>query len=227
MVRYIKFLDLFKRKKNFLINIKNINIYWKGAIHTLKGVESDDKIFTVTIPFSNKNNNNLSFLKKQEKTPEIIKEINTTKPFRIVSVSPELPIEIPDSESKELGITVEGPDFNYSGVLTLKFKSKVEPKVHVELPDVYIIRGNKRVKANNSKQLYNLMKNQIFEVSVQMYRLLTFNDTVERVSVNKPFGFEGCSPKLPFRIDDKSSYVVTFMIKAPEFNYSGSLEIEV
>ncbi len=223
----MKFGNLFKSKKNFSIDIRNINIYWKGAIHTLDGIKSNKKIFSIVIPFSNKTTNHLLFLKKQEGKPEIIKGIETTKPFKIINVDPKLPLSIPDGESEELNISVEGPDFNYSGVLALTFKSDLQPRVHIEIPDTYLIRGNKKIKVNANKELYNLMKNQVFEVSIQIYKLLTFEDTVEKVKINKPFKFEGCSPKLPFEIKDKSSYIVTFMIKAPEFNYSGPLEIEI
>lgn len=83
------------------------------------------------------------------------------------------------------------------------------------------------MKVNEHGEVYNLIKNQVFEISIQMYKALTLGDTVDKVKVSEPFGCEGTAPALPFRIDDRSSYVVAFMIKAPAHDYSGPLEIEV
>ena len=66
-----------------------------------------------------------------------------------------------------------------------------------------------------------------FEESVQMYRVLGYGAQVKSVTVNKPFEFVKTEPPLPFTIDDKSSFVVAFFIKAPAFDYAGPLEITV
>lgn len=223
----MKFANLFKRGGRTTITISNINIYWKGNIHALPGIVSHERAFKVKVPFKNKKTETLSFLKQQERKPERIEKVETSKPFSITGVEPPLPISIPEGESVDIDISVEGPEFNYSGPLTLKLGTTAEEKIHVELPEIFLVKGDKRVRVNEHGEVHNLMKNQVFEVSIQMYKALTFGDKVSVVKTSKPFEFEGTSPQLPFKIDDRSSYVVTFMIKAPDFDYSGPLEIEV
>ncbi len=218
--------NVFKRRGKDSIKLTAINLYWKGAMHSLGGMEAEH-VFSVSIPFSNKVDNSLSFLKKQERKPESVESVEAGKPFKVLEVDPALPLEIPVGESISISIKIEGPEFGYSGPLTLKFGTNMPQRVHIELPEIFIKRGERRERVNEHGEVYNLVKGQVFEVSAQMYRLLTFDDSVERVSVSSAFEFVGCSPKLPFKINDKSSYVVAFMIKAPDFDYSGPLEIEV
>ncbi len=214
-------------KKGSGIELSGINIYWQGGMHSLKGISSKSNEFEISIPFKNKKEETLSFLKRKKKDAERIERIEAGPPFKIVSIDPQLPVQISEGESTEIRVRLRGPDFGYSGPLTVKMYSPAEQRIHIEIPDVFLKRGQRRVKVNEHGEVYNLVKNQVFEVSAQMYRLLTVNDKVERVGVNKPFEFEGTEPKLPFTLTEVSSFVVTFMIKAPDFDYSGPLEIEV
>ncbi len=214
-------------KKGQSIEISGINLYWKGSMHTLNGVSAKQGEFEVVIPFRNKKDESLSFLKRKKKAAERLERITADKPFTILEISPTLPLEIEEGESKEIRIKLKGPDFGYSGILTLKMYGPEEERIHLEIPEVFLKRGERKVKVNEHGEVYNLLKNQVFEVSVQMYKLLTLHDMVNVVKLNAPFEFEGTEPKLPFELADPSSFLVTFMIKAPDFDYSGPLEIEV
>ncbi len=214
-------------KKGGKIQISNINLYWQGGMHSLKGTSSPESEFEISIPFKNKKEETLSFLKRKKKDAERIEKIEAAPPFKIISINPQLPVAVGEGESAEIRIRIKGPDFGYSGPITIKMYGPSEERIHIEIPDLFLKRGGRKVKVNEHGEVYNLVKNQVFEVSAQMYKLLTLNDHVEKISVNEPFEVEGTDPKLPFTLAEASSFVVTFMIKAPDFDYSGPLEIEV
>ncbi len=216
--------NLFKRKNAYEGAITNVNIYWKNAMHALPGMKLNNRVFELRIPFTNKSPDNLSFLKKQNNV-ETIESIEVKDPFKLLSCSQNLPISISTGNSVEFVLKVEAPDYNYSGPIVLKMNPKPVESVHIELPEIMAVCGEKRVKVNEHGEVKNVEKGGAFEVSMQMYRILEYNDAVKGVSVNKPFEFVSSDPKLPFTIDNKSSYVASFEIKAPEFNYAGVLEL--
>ncbi len=214
-----------KKKSNYSGEITGISLYWKNSMHGLPGKKLSSPEFELSIPFSNKNYEQLSFLKKADNT-ETIQSMEIKEPFKLVGVIPQLPVSVKSGESIEFKIKIKAPDYNYSGPLVIKMISKPSEIVHVELPDIIAISGDKRVKVNEHGEVKSVEKNSNFEVSMQMYRVLTYNDTVTNVTVNKPFEFIGSDPKIPFTIDNKSSYIARFYIKAPEFDYAGNLELD-
>jgi len=217
-------LSFLKKKYTYTGEVTGISIYWKNAMHGLPGMKLKEREFEIKLPFTNKNHEELSFLKKAD-TTEIVNSIEVTKPFKLVGIEPALPVSIKSGESIQFIIKVQAPEYNYSGPLVLKMVPKPVEMVHIELPDIIAIRGSKRVKVNEHGEVKSIEKNSNFEVSMQMYRVLTYNDSVKSVTVNKPFEFVGSDPKIPFTIDNKSSYVASFYIKAPEFDYAGNLEL--
>jgi hypothetical protein len=217
-------LNFLKKKSSYSGDITGISLYWKNSMHGLPGRKITEREFNVKIPFANKNYESLSFLKKAD-TTEIVQGIEVRSPFKLVSVEPQLPASIKAGESVEFDIKVSAPEYNYNGPLVLKMVPKPVEMVHVELPDIMAVNGDKRVKVNEHGEVKSVEKGSNFEISMQMYRILTYNDTVTGVSVNKPFEFVGSEPKLPFTIDNKSSFVASFYIKAPEFDYAGTLEL--
>ena len=217
-------LNFLKKKSNYSGDITGISIYWKNSMHGLPGRKLSEREFSLKIPFTNKNYESLSFLKKSD-TTEIVQEIEVKSPFKLISIEPQLPASIKSGESIEFDIRISAPEYNYSGPLVLKMIPKPVEMAHVELPDIIAVNGEKRVKVNEHGEVKSVEKGSNFEISMQMYRVLTYNDTVKGVSVNKPFEFVGSEPKLPFTIDNKSSFVASFYIKAPEFDYAGTLEL--
>ncbi|MCL4404761.1 MAG: hypothetical protein M1544_03825 [Candidatus Marsarchaeota archaeon] len=217
-------LGFLNKKPKYSGEITGISLYWKNSMHGLPGRKLDSQEFELKIPFSNKNYEELSFLKKQDNT-ETITNIEVREPFKLISVNPNPPVSVKSGESMEFILRIKAPDYNYSGPMVVKFVQKPAEMVHIELPEIIAVNGAKRVKVNEHGEVKSLEKGSNFEVSMQMYRVFTYNDTVKSVRVNKPFEFFGSDPKLPFTIDDKSSYVASFYIKAPDFDYAGNLEL--
>ncbi len=216
--------NFFSKKPKYNGEITGVTIYWKNAVHGLPGMKLDKREFELRIPFTNKNYEELSFLKKAD-TTENIESIEAKEPFKLLDVEPKPPVSIKTGESVEFKIHLEAPEYNYSGPLVIKMNPKPVEMVHIELPEVIAISGQKRVKVSEHGEVKTLDKGSNFEVSMQMYRVFTYNDTIKSVSVNKPFDFVGSDPKLPFTIDNKSSFVASFYIKAPDFDYAGPLEL--
>ena len=214
----------FLGRKKYNGSISNINIYWKNSVHALPGMKLSSRTFNVEIPFANKNYEEFSFLKKAT-SAEAISDISVKEPFKLVLVEPKPPVEVEAGNSLRFKLTIEAPDYSYYGPLVIKMEPKKVETVHIEMPEIIAVSGSKRVKVNEHGEVKNVSKGGVFEVSMQMYRVLTYNDTVKAVSVSKPFEFVASEPKLPFTIDNKSSFVASFYIKAPEFDYAGTLEL--
>ncbi len=207
--------------------ITAINLYWKDTAHSMEGVDIDSKIVTVTVPFTNHSNTSeLSFLKTTEKS-ETVTDISTTDPFSIDSIDPKLPIDIKPGEHVDFKINLKAPNYNYNGPLTLKFSSpkNKDDLIELNINKIMLKNGEKEVDLEDTRYFTNFAKNQIFDISVQMYRILKYKSKVEKVELNEPFKLVKLDTELPFTIDDHSSFVVTLSIQGPDFNYSGPLEI--
>lgn len=206
-------------------SVSNINIYWKGALHSIPGFEIDGDTHDVIIPFTN-HGAGLSFLKDQNKK-EIIDSITVSDPFKIDSIVPKMPMAINTGEKVDIHITIKNPNYNYSGPLTIKFGSAANAEIHLELQKVMLNAMGKSIKVSESGEVKRIGKGDIFESSVQMLRAFRKGDTITKVSVNKPFLFVRSEPELPFSIDSDSSFIAIFYIKAPDFDYAGSLEFDI
>ena len=216
------------RKKGYSARITNFNIYWKGAMHPLPGRSIGARRFEFELPFSNRGDDDgLSFLKHQARPPEMIKSIEAAEPFKVISVEPVLPITVNEGQKITIKMVLETPDYNYSGPVTIKMGAQTAEQVRIEIPEVAIVADGKRTKVTEHGEIKVLGKGAEFETSVQMYRALSFGARVSAVAVNKPFEFVRSEPALPFTINDKSSFVVSFFIKAPDYNYAGPIEITV
>ncbi len=206
-------------------SVSNINIYWKGALHSIPGFEIDGDTHDVIIPFTN-HGAGLSFLKDQNKK-EIIDSITVSDPFKIDLIAPELPMAVNTGEKVDIHIKIKNPDYNYSGPLTIKFGSASNAEIHLELQKVVLNAKGKSIKVSESGEVKRIGKGDIFESSVQMLRAFKKGDAITSVSVNKPFLFVRSEPELPFSIESDSSFIVIFYIKAPDFDYAGSLELNI
>ena len=215
-------------KKGGASKVTNFNVYWKGKMHALPGMELKDKRFFYELPFKNSSTEDtLTFLKTQKRAPEVIEKVEMGEPFKLVSVEPKPPISVEQGQSVTLKMVVDAPEYNYSGPAVIKLGTHAEAQVRVEIPAVVVKTNNKSVNVLEHGEIKVLPKGSEFEESVQMYRALGYGSKVASVKVNEPFTFVRSEPALPFTIDDKSSFVVAFVIRAPDFDYAGPLELTV
>ncbi|MGC8478723.1 MAG: hypothetical protein ACP5NE_02235 [Candidatus Micrarchaeia archaeon] len=222
-------LNVFGRKK--WASITQINLKYNGEIHSTEGVEAKGRVFTVTVPFTNRRYSNAlvdaGIIKAGDFEPVKIKSINALPPFKVISIEPQLPREIGLEERVEFKISIEAPDYSYSGPMTLEFVEQSKELVHLELTSVIVKAIGKEIVAESSMNMFNIPKNQIFQQNIQFLKILDYGTKVESITVDKPFEFEGSEPKLPFLINDASSFVVSLYIKAPDSNYAGPLTLHI
>ncbi len=222
---------LFKKKNALpLIDISSVNIMWNSSFHTLPGIKSTETVFEVKVPFANNNTVNelvKSIFKAGEGEIITIKEVSVYKPFELVSIEPNLPININPNQKVEFTLKISGPKQNYSGPLSIKLVPVEYEKVKIEINKTRIIYNGKATDIDKSEMILTLPKGQIFKNTVQMYKALSYGAIVSKVSLNNPFKLISTVPKLPFKIDDNNSYLATFYIAAPDSNYAGPLELTV
>ncbi len=222
-------LNFFGKKKWAMIT--QINLKYNGEIHSVEGMEAGSKIFTVTVPFTNRRYSNAlvdaGIIKASDFEPISLKDIVATQPFKILSVEPKLPRKVGTEERVEFKISVEAPDYAYSGPMTLEFLEENKEIVHVELTNVIVSAMSKEIVAESNMNMFNVPKNHIFQQNLQLLKILDYGAKVESITVDKPFEFEGSSPKLPFVINDASSFIVSIYVKAPDSNYAGPLAIRI
>lgn len=213
--------------KKDTVTVTAINIKWHGKIHTLNGKTTKEGFLDLEIPFMNKPSEKILMFKAQKKKPEKIISIEVASPFSLVSMSPQPPTEIAENERVVFKLKIALPNYNYSGPLNLELKTEDPDMIHVELAKTILKRGDKSVEVENSSSIISVPKNGVFLQNIQMYKILTYRDTVAKVSVPAPFTFVSTDPKLPFTINDENSYIVGFYIQAPDHSYAGPLVIRL
>ncbi|HUC38909.1 MAG TPA: hypothetical protein VL944_02145 [Candidatus Acidoferrum sp.] len=214
------------------ISITAVNIKWRGAMHGMEGFEVKEKQFTVTIPFQNKTQKDaLPFeaikerFRSQEKAPILLTKIEVSDPFKLVSTDPKLPYSVASSEKVELKVTADAPDYTYTGPMSITLTSEEGSMIKVQINKVIVHTQMRSVEIENSGIIINIPKGAIFKNSIQMYKAMSYGERVDKVTLQKPFEFVNTEPALPFTINQPSSYLVTFYIKAPELDYAGPMEI--
>ena len=225
----------FIKKKPDRVTISSINIRWRGQMHAMDGFSPKERRFTIAIPFQNKTQDSAleqyaalkEKFKTQEVPPVVINSIQLSDPFRFVSVSPPPPITVKSGEKIEITINVDAPDYAYSGPLTVTIGSPETSMIKVQLNKVILSAKLKKAEIENSGVILNIPPNGIFKNSIQMYKAMGYGDSASKVTVSEPFEFIDSDPKLPFKIDNPNSYIVTFFIKAPAVDYAGPMEIKV
>ncbi len=218
-------------KKESKISIPSLNLKFRGEVHAVEGVNAKEKVFSVTVPFTNRPYANslteAEIIKPSDFEPISIKEIKASQPFKVLSVEPALPRKITSEERVEFKISLEGPDFNYSGPLTLEFLEENREFVHLEITKVVVNSYGRSVEAESTLNMLNVPKNHIFQQNLQLLKILNYGSKVEKITVDEPFEFEGSNPKLPFVINDAGSFVLSIYIKAPESNFAGPLVVNL
>ena len=223
------------RKKAPKITITTINLKYRGQIHQMEGVKSEESIFNVIIPFTNRPYSNYltdylsaeHMIKSSDFDPITMKSIEAVQPFKVISVEPALPRKIGPEERVEFKIKIQGPEVSYMGPMTLEFVEENREFVHLEITHTSINFRGKEVIVDDSLNIMNLPKNGIFGEGIQLLRALDYGTKIEAIDVAEPFKFEGAFPKPPFVINDRGSFILTIYIKAPPYNYSGPLIVKL
>ena len=226
--------NIFKKKDKGRLSITSLNLRWHGQMHAMDGFTPKERRFTVTIPFQNKTaQDKLPFealkqkFKAEEQPPITISEMQLSDPFKLVSVEPKLPRGVASGEKVEFVVTVDGPDYGYSGPLTVMLNSEEAGMIKVQINKVIVTTPMKSVEIENSAVILNMPKGGIFKNSIQMYKAMSYGERVDKVTLEKPFEFVSCDHQIPFTINEPSSYLVTFYIKAPDIDYAGPMEIKL
>jgi hypothetical protein len=218
-------LSMFGKKKE--VRITTINIKWHGKIHTLEGSKTAAEFLDIDIPFTNKPNENILMFQAQKKKPELILSVEVASPFKLASISPNVPVEVKQDERVVFKLKIGMPDYSYSGPLNIEMKTEDPEMVHIELTKTILKRGDRSVEVENSSSIMAVQKNGIFQQNIQLYKILTYKNEVKNVSVSEPFKLVSTDPKLPFTVSDENSYIVAFYIQANDRSYAGPLTIDL
>lgn len=223
-------LNLFKGSKSSL-TITGINLKLQGQMHSLKGMVVNGNTFDVDIPFHNKSHTDMltgaASFKTEKAKPFGIKGIEVADPFKLVTVTPKPPLEVLGDQKVDFKLTIEGPAHNYTGPLTINFVSDVIETIHVEITKTILSVNGKKTTIETSSRILNLQKGHIFSEKVQLYKALSYGNTVSKIEIEKPFTFVSSDPKLPIQLDNTNGYILNLYIQAPESPYAGVLEIKI
>ncbi|MDE1833304.1 MAG: hypothetical protein KGH58_02695 [Candidatus Micrarchaeota archaeon] len=222
-------LNLFGRKQKVVVN--GISVKWQGYAHKLDGTPVNGRTFDLVLPFQNKTHEDMltkaASFKAQEALPAVIKAIEVSNPFKLVSVEPALPITVQPDQKVMLKMRFEAPDYNYEGPLAINLASDQVEAIHMEITKVIVHAKGRDTEIETSSRIMSMAKGQIFQEKVQMFKALSFGDTVSKVEISAPFKIVSTDPKLPFTLDQTNSYIATIFIQAPDNSYAGTLELTV
>ncbi len=219
-------LDALKgRPKQPLIKVTSISLGWSGTTHSLPGIDSEGSVFEAKIPFSNKVEGIMEVLKAQSSAPVVISGFESSQPFRILSVSPKLPANVEANTTQVFTLKIEGPAYKFEGPLQLKMLSDTSGFVQIGVPKIIVHTRKGTTTLDEPARTMSVPKGNVFTFHLQMYRVLSYTDKVESVGVSEPFELVETTPMAPFSLEVKDSYVLELKIRAPDFSYSGNLEI--
>jgi len=217
--------NLFGKKTKVVVN--GISVKWQGYAHKLDGMPVKGRTFEFTLPFQNKTHEDMltkaANFKAQEALPAVIKAIEVSNPFALVSVEPALPITVQPDQKITLKMVFQAPDYNYEGPLAINLASDQVEAIHIEITKVIMQVKGRDVEIETSSRIMSMAKGQIFQEKVQMFKALSFGDTVSKVEISAPFKIVSTDPKLPFTLDQTNSYIATLFVQAPESSYAGTL----
>jgi hypothetical protein len=212
------------KEKPGSISLTSITLKFGADVHAIAGREITEQVFSLDIPFQNKIGSGL--LPDNLKGPEVkINEILVEKPFELVSASPETPISLPFLSNTVFKLRIRAPMQNYSGPLSITFATDSKDNVNIDVNKVTLIDGERRVDVEETAANMILKKSQIVRRDIQVYKILKYGRTVEKMEINTPFEIVSADPPAPFTVDRKDSYIIKVYIKCPDFNYAGPMEI--
>ena len=208
--------------KKYAANITSVNINYMNSIHELPGIKAKDKEFELKIPFKNKT---ASDLPEEINRPDLrIDEITIQKPFQLLSVSPQLPIVLHYGESTEITLKLRSPELAYTGPLFINMQAKSPDAVHISISSVKLVREGRSFEIEDSSRSLYLAKGEVFKQDVQVRSIVHEGEMLNGIQVSKPFEFVKAGTALPVQVSG-SSFVLSIFVKAPDYNYSGPIEI--
>ncbi len=206
------------------ISITSINLRFMGNSHGLDGVKAYDSVFKLNIPFQNKMGSEL--LPDNINGPNMrIDKISVSAPFTLLDVDPKLPVDVGFMSKVMFRLRIKGPDVKYEGPLSVNFGNDPTGTVNVAVKKIVLHYKGKTGDLENSQIVSNMQKSQVFRQEVQLYKIMSFGDTLNAIIISRPFEIVGTDPKLPIALDRRDSYVISMFIKAPEASYSGDIEV--
>ncbi len=216
---------LFGRKKaGTNITVTSINLKFMGNSHAIDGMHVSKPEFDIDIPFQNKMGSGL--LPEGMKGPKmVVSAIAVAEPFRLVDVSPKLPVEVGFMSKVIFRIKVRAPDMTYEGPLSINFGNEASNNVTISLKKVTLHHKDRDVELEDSAVTSAMQKSQLFCEKIQLYKVVSLGDVVSRIEVSRPFEIVSTDPKLPIKADRKDSYIVSLYMKCPDFSYAGDLDI--
>ncbi len=214
----------FLKRSKVRVSITNINLKIMGGVHSIGPKEVRERVFSVNVPFTNKSGSDL--VPAHFKRPSIrIDRVSITAPFTLVSLAPQLPVEIAYREQVVFKFRIKAPEEQYMGPVTIDFGNNPQDIIHLTVNKITLKSEKRDVDLQDSAFATSVQKNQIFKKDVQLYKALAYGDKVQGVAVNQPFELVGTEPRLPLTVDQQRSYPLTLYLKAPDFSYAGPLEV--
>jgi hypothetical protein len=208
------------------VTISSVNLKFMGNSHSLGGMEVNSGIFDYTIPFQNKMGSSL--LPDNLKGPSMrISSITVSAPFKLIEVNPKLPVDVPYMSKTSFTLKIQAPSVTYEGPISINFGNDSSENIAISVQKVILMHSGKSVDLENSEMVATMQKSQLFKKEIQLYKIISFNDHVNSIEVGKPFELVSVSPNLPITADKKDSYIISLYIKAPQFSYSGNMEIKI
>ncbi len=216
-------------KKGNKVVVTSVSLKWKGSAHALGRIDVRERTFDIKIPFQNKHQDdfNMDFLKTQKKPPIVVSRVDVKPPFKLVSLTPGLPASVDDSQRIEFKAKIEAPDYNYEGPMEVEFISDSSDTAHVEISNVVIKYKTKMVELKDKSKMMDMPKGLVFKQNIHLFGVVDFDNTVNKIEALPPFALVSSDPKVPFKIDRKTGYLVDLYIQAPQQNYGGPLEIKI
>ena len=212
------------KKSPFEIKITSINVRFMGEVHGMRGLASTSKVFDYELPFQNKIGSDL--LPDEVKGPPMkVTEIKVKEPFKLLEISPALPISVPYLSKTMLKLRIEGPEVNYEGPLTIEVASDSGDKVSINIQKIMLHNSSSVIELEDSAIIFPMQRGQVFKKDVQLYKILPYKSALNSIEVNEPFRVVSTEPKIPLVLDKKGSYVISIFMKAPDFSYAGILDL--
>lgn len=223
--------SVFKRlfgggKPTARVKVTSINLKFMGNAHGIDGMDVTTPQFDVVIPFQNKMGSGL--LPDNLKGPPVrITKITVAEPFALMNVSPALPAEVPYMGKVTFTINIRAPQVTYEGPLSINFGNDATEGITINIKRVMLHYKGRDVELEESSIGASMQKSQLFKESVQLYKVVSFGDSVASVQVSRPFELVSTDPKLPIKADKKDSYILGMYMKCPDFSYAGDLDITI
>ncbi len=216
------FSGLFNKSK---VVVSSINVKWRGNTHSLGRMPVNGKTFEISIPFQNKPQDDYSFLKAQAKPPVTIKNIVVKEPFKLVSVTPTVPASINENEKTIFKVKLEAPQYNYEGPLDVELISEATDLVHVEISKIGLKTPDNSIEIKDKPKIMDVSRGQVFKQNLHLYGAVNIGTEIKKIEILPPFTFVSSDPKIPFKIDNKTGFLIDIYVQAPQSNYGGPLEI--